>query len=161
AARGSAGLYGLVALAVGNAAADLVDDLAQRDAHRNFDQAGVVDPPGERKDLGTLTLLGADRGEPLRPVAQDGSDVGERLDIVNEGGASPEALLGGIWRAWPRRAALALDRSDERRLLAADEGAGAQPDIDLEAEAAAADLVAQQAQPLGLADRGLQMLDGE
>ena len=43
----------------GHAAADLLDDLAQLDAHRHFNQAGVGDLAGERKDLGALAALRA------------------------------------------------------------------------------------------------------
>ena len=77
-------------LAVGNAAADLVDDLAQRDPHGHFDQSRVVDPPGQREDLGALALFRADGGEPLCAVAQDGRNVGERLHVVDQRGASPQ-----------------------------------------------------------------------
>ena len=40
----------------------------------------------------------------------------------------------GIRRPRARRAAPALDRRDQRGLLAADERAGAEPDVDLEGE---------------------------
>ena len=66
AARRAAGLHGLELLAVGNAAADIVDDFAQRDAHGHFDQAGVGDPAGQGEDLGALALFRADDGEPGR-----------------------------------------------------------------------------------------------
>ena len=61
AAGGSAGLHGLELFAVGDAAADVEDDLAKGDAHGDFDQAGVVDFSGQGKDLGALALFGADR----------------------------------------------------------------------------------------------------
>ena len=60
AAGRAAGLHRLDRLPSGDAAADLVDDLAQRDAHRHFDQPGVRDLAGQREDLGALALLGAD-----------------------------------------------------------------------------------------------------
>src|ERR1039458_9063445 len=60
-----------------------------------------------------------------------------------------------------RRAALAFDARDQRRLLAADEGARAQPYVDVEAEAGAGDAVAQQAHALGLLDGRLEVLDGQ
>jgi hypothetical protein len=49
AAGGSAGLRGLELLAVRDAAADVLDDLAQRGAHRDLDKAGVVDLAAERE----------------------------------------------------------------------------------------------------------------
>ena len=91
AAGRAAGLDRLELPAVRDAAADLVDDLAQRDAHRHLDQAGVVDLPGQGEHLGALALLGADAGEPVAAVADDRRDVGERLDVVDERRAAPEA----------------------------------------------------------------------
>ena len=41
-AGGTAGLHSFEGVAVGNAAADAFDDVAQLDAHRHFDQAGVA-----------------------------------------------------------------------------------------------------------------------
>ena len=54
-------------------------------------------------------------------------------------------LSVGIRRADARLAALALDRVDQRRLLAADEGPGAEADLQVEVEARAEDVLAQQA----------------
>jgi hypothetical protein len=51
-------------------AADLVDDLADRDAHRHLDQAAALDLAGQREDLRALALLGAQRGEGLAAVGR-------------------------------------------------------------------------------------------
>ena len=56
----SAGLRGFELAAVGNAAAETEDDVAQRNAHGHFDQSGVFHAPGEREDLGPFALFGAD-----------------------------------------------------------------------------------------------------
>ena len=66
AAGRAAGLDGLELLAVGDAAADVEDDLAEGDPHGDFDQAGVVDLADQREDLGPLARLGPDAGEPVR-----------------------------------------------------------------------------------------------
>jgi len=94
------------------------------------------------------------------PVQDDPGDVREGLDVVDAGGAAPQALVGGERRAHPRHAALALDGPDERGLLAADEGAGALLELDVELEVGAVDLVAQQVPLLGLLDGDVQPLDG-
>src|SRR5208283_365961 len=65
-ARRSACLHRLELLLVGNAPADLVDDVAQGDAHRDLDQAGVVDLSDQGEDLGALAGGGSYAGEPLR-----------------------------------------------------------------------------------------------
>ena len=61
AAERAAGLHGLEVPALGDAAADLVDDLAQRHAHGDFDQAGAVDHAAQRKDGRAGAALGAER----------------------------------------------------------------------------------------------------
>ena len=58
-------------------------------------------------------------------------------------------------------AAVALDGGHQRGFLAADEGAGAQADVQVEAEAGAEDVLAQQAVLPGLLDGDLQALDGD
>ena len=126
----------LNALPPGNPAADVVDDLAEGDPHRDFDEAGVVDLADEREDLGPLARLRSDPGEPLAPPVDDDRDVGPGLDVVDAGRLAPQAALGGIGRPRPRLAQAAFDRGDQRRLLAADEGAGPALDLDVEVEAA-------------------------
>ena len=61
----------------------------------------------------------------------------------------------------PRPAGLALERRDERRLLAAHEGAGALDQLQVELEAAAEDVVAEHAVGAGLLDRALEAQHGE
>ena len=52
AAGGAAGLHGLELLAVGDAAADIVNDVAEGGAHGDFHQTGVVDLAAQGEDLG-------------------------------------------------------------------------------------------------------------
>ncbi len=56
-------------------------------------------------------------------------------------------------------AALALDRGHQSGLLAADERAGAQADVDVKIKAGVKDVLAQQAVLTGLLDGNLQALD--
>ena len=62
----------LILRAVGRAAADVLDDLADGDAHRHLDQAVVADLAGQGEDLGALALLRAERGVPLGAAGDDG-----------------------------------------------------------------------------------------
>jgi hypothetical protein len=55
--------------------------------------------------------------------------VGEGLDVVDDRGLAEEALDGGEGRLDAGPPALALDRLEQRRLLAADVGAGAAVDV--------------------------------
>ena len=129
-----------------------IDDLAQRDAHGHFDQAGVLDAAGEGEHLGALALLGADaRRTTSAPLRMIGAMLANVSTLLMSVGQPHSPSCGGIGRPRPRRAALAFDGGDQRRLLAANERAGAEPDIDVEAEARAADVVAEQAEPLRLA----------
>jgi hypothetical protein len=155
------GLHRLEALFVGNAAPDLEDDLAQRNAHRNLDEPGVADAAGEREDLGAFGFLRPDRGIPIAAVLDDPRNARKGLDVIDERGTSPETGFGRIRRAGARLAASALDRSDERGFLAADESAGAEADLDVEVEGRLADLLAEKLHPFRLLDRGAEAFHGE
>ena len=90
--------------------------------------------PARAKTLVPLLFsvpMPANQSPPLRMI---GGDVGEGLDVVDQRRAAPQARLGRVRRARPGRAALALDRGDQRRLLAADERPGADADVDVEVE---------------------------
>ena len=67
-------------------------------------------------------------------------------------------LTRGERRPRARHAALALDGGDERRLLTADEGAGAFLDLEVEVPAAAERIVAEEAALLGGRDGHAQPL---
>ena len=69
----------------------------------------------------------------------------EGLHVVDDGGLAEQARLRREGRPGPRHAALALDGVHQGGLLAADEGAGAHLDDDVQVEAAAQDVLAQQA----------------
>ncbi len=135
AAGGSADLRRLELLAAGDAAADVVDQVAQRRADGHLDQAGVLDRSGQGEDLGALAAFGALGGEPGAAVEDDGRHVGVGLDVVQHRGLAPQTLHGGERRPRAGLAAVALDRGQQGRLLAADEGPGAHADLDVEVEA--------------------------
>src|SRR5664280_743102 len=149
AAGGPSRLGGFEAAAVRDAAADFLDDGAQRDAHRHLDETGVADRPGEGEHLGALAAARADGGEPLGAAQEDRRDAGPRLDVVDQCRLAPEAVLRRERRARLRRAALALDRAQQRRLLAADESARPDADLDVEAEPRAEDVLPEQAGAAG------------
>ncbi len=161
AARGTAELHGLELAAVLDAAADVEDDVAQGRAHRHLDEAAVDELAGEREGLGAAARLDAQGSVRLGAVGDDPGDVGERLDVVDVGRLAPEAGDRRVGRARARHAALALDRGDQRRLLAADEGAGAELQVQVEAPARAEDVVAEVPSCLGVGDRLGKPLHGE
>src|SRR5659263_312858 len=143
-----------------DAAADVEDQLAQGHAHRHLDEAGVVQLAGQGEDLGARAVLGPHRPVPLGPVDDDQRDVGPGLDVVDVGRFAPQAGDRRVGRPRARHAPAALDRGDQRRLLAADERAGAFFHLEVEAEPAAEDVVAQQPPLLGLVQSDAEILDG-
>ena len=74
---------------------------------------------------------------------------------------SPDALFDGVGWALPRFADEALDGSDERRLLSANESAGPSHDLDVEVDSGAQDVLTQEPQVACLAKRDGGVLDGE
>ena len=97
-------------------------------------------------------------GEPGRAPAQDGRRNGDRLDVVHRRRAAVEAGARRERRLQPRHALLALEALEQRRLLAADIGAGAAMDVDLELPARAAGVLAEQAGRVRFLDRLDQVL---
>ena len=108
-----------------------------------------------------VVVRAARLGEPGRALRHDRGDVVPGLDVVDVGRLAPQALLGREGRARPGPPRLALERGDERRLLAAHEGARALHELEVEREPPAEDVVAEDAVGAGLVDRVLECVSGE
>ena len=156
--RRAAGDHGQqVVPAAAHAARMPLDQLAQRDAHLLLDHARLLDVAGDLEQLGAGVVGLADAGEPRRPAAQDVARHRDRFDVVDRGRRAVEADVGRERRLQARLALLALEALQQRRLLAADVGAGAV--VDVEVEVPAVDVVlADQLGLVGLVDRRLQLL---
>src|SRR5262249_44953491 len=137
--------------AVRDATSVLVDDLAQRRAHGQLVDAGPHDVARGAVQLGAGALLRSDAAEPFRPAQYDVRHACEGLDVVHDGGAVEETLRGGERRLDARVATLALERLEQPGLLPADVGTGTPVDDDLEIEAGAEDVLADEAGRRGLA----------
>ena len=161
AAGGSAALHGFEVSAARDAAADVIDDLAHRGTHVDFHEAVVDDLAGQREDLGAFALFGAHGGVPCAALADDDRDGGEGLDVVEDGGLFPEARERRERGTRTGLAALAFDGAHERGFFAADEGARAHHDFDVEVEAGIEDVLAEQTIFVGLVDRLAHALDRE
>src|SRR5262249_49857945 len=99
----------------------------------------------------------ADASEPGGAAAQDGRGDGDTLDIVDGGGRAVEAGVGGEWRLQARLALLALQALQQRRLLAADVGAGTVVHVAFKVPAVHV-VLANQPGLVGLVDGRLQAL---
>ena len=119
----------------------------------------MADFAGQGEDLGAAALVGADPREPIGPVVDHRRHVGEGLDVVDHRRLAPQAALGRVRRADAGLAALAFDRMDQGRLLAADERPRAQANFQIETVARAEDVFAQQAPLVTLVDRPLDAFD--
>ena len=88
-----------------------------------------------QNSFGPVELLGADLGERRAALEHDRQHVDERLDVVDHRRLPEQALDDRERRLVARLAAVALDRAEDRGLLAADVGAGALAQLDVEGEA--------------------------
>jgi hypothetical protein len=161
AAGGAADLRCLELLGRRGPAADIVDQIAQGHSNRHFDQPGVLDRAGQREDLGPLALAGAVGGVPLAAAEQDRRHVGVRLHVVQQGRLSPKTRQRGEGRPRAGFPPVAFDRGQQGGFLAADEGSGAHADLQLEIEAGAENVFAQQPALARLGKGDLEPLDGQ
>ena len=76
-------------------------------------------------------------------------------------GLGPQAALGRVWRPGDRLPAAAFDGSEQRGLLAANVGSGANAHVDAEVETAFENAVAQQTFAARLLDGRLEPRDGK
>ena len=121
----------------------------------------LCDFAAQSEHLGARGLLGADGAEPVSALEDNLGDVGVGLHVVQHGGHAEQALDSREGRTGTGLAALALDGGHQSGFLAADEGAGAQADVDVKVKAGIEDVLAQQAVLAGLLDGDLQALDGD
>src|SRR6266851_4940189 len=133
AARGAARQIALEDVANSDAAAELVDQLARRDAGRRQLDAGRSYSAGDREAAHALTVVTALRGNERGALLDDVAHPEDGLDVVDQGRPAEEADLTRKRRLVARQTALALDALEHRRFLAADIGAGAAPEMDLDA----------------------------
>ena len=157
----TAGLCSLKLLAVRDAAADFLDDLAERGAHRDLNEAGVLDLAAECKDLGALCSLGTHGSIPLCTLEDDLRNVCIGLNVVENGRLLIEALFCRERRTRTRLTAVALDRGHQSSFLTADECACTETEVNIEVEAGAEDIGAEHTGLSCLLDRDAESLDSD
>ena len=106
--------------------------LPERRPERDLDDARGVPQAGHRDQRRAGGVVGADGPEPLGPVAGDEGDVGQRLDVLDQGGTTGDALLAhGAQRDERGDPGIAVvDRVDDGRLLAGEEAVGGDHDLE-------------------------------
>src|SRR5439155_676419 len=119
-------------------AARLVSVEAGHHHERLGDRYGLVEHHDARR---TAHGLRPEAGEPGGAAIDDVRHLRDRLDVVYDRRHAEGALDGGERRLDLRPALLALERRDQARLLAADVGAGAPVDHDVEADTEQAGVV--------------------
>src|SRR5665213_2760465 len=117
----------------------IVDQLANRHAQRHLVISRLLDVARDRNDLEARRAYGTRLREPLRAVAQDVRQIGQRLDVVYDRRFTIESLDRRKRRLEARFAALALERVEQSRLFTADIRTGAALDREFEIVIAAAD----------------------
>src|SRR6185312_6284629 len=109
----------------------------------DLEVARVRDVARDRDELRAGRALDAELGVARAAHLDDRRDGREGLDVVDERRPLVQALVGGERRLEARVAALALERVEQRRLLAADVGAGAAVDPEREGVVGAEDPLAE------------------
>ena len=136
--RTATGHERLELVAVADALAELVavDQVAERGrAVDDLVHAGPLDVARHGDHARARRRLGADRGVGGRAVERDERQVRQRLDVVDDRRLAVQPDRGReVRRLEARHAALALERLDQRRLLAHHVGAGAPVQDDVDAE---------------------------
>src|SRR5262249_19403799 len=124
-----------------DAAAVPVHQLADGHAQRELDTAGLVHVSADAVQLraeaaGVARVLGvgrhAHRLEPLHPAVDDMRDARHRLDVVDDGRLAERPLDGWERRLDARPGPFAFQALDQTGFLAADVGAGAAVQVDVE-----------------------------
>ena len=120
---------------------------------------GLGDVPGQGEDAEALGPLGAVGREVRGAVAEDVRHGGDRLDVVDHRGAGVQPGHRRERRLQPGLAAVALQRVEQRGLLAADVGARPGVHDHLEVEPGAEDVGAQVTGLVGLGHGEVQPAD--
>ena len=148
-AEGAADLHGLDRIPE---AACHHEDVLERRAHGDFVDAGPDKVRIEREQLRSRRLRRADRGVALASAREDGVEVREGLDVVDDGRLAEESLDRGERRARPHLGPLALDAREQCGFLAADVGPRALDRLEMKIEAGAADVFPEQSGAVEIGD---------
>ena len=114
----------------------------------------------DREDHRAARVGGAELREPFRPLTQDRGDRRVALCVVDGRRLTVETEGSRERRLEARLALLALERLEQRGLFTADVGAGAHERVEVEVDAAALYVLAEQPRLVGLLHGGLEARNG-
>ena len=137
---------------VADAAREPVEQVAERHAQLDFVVRGLLHVPRHREDACAGRAIHAELGVLLAAHLDDVRHGRQRLDVVHDRGLRVQALDRRERRANTGHAAFAFERFEQRGLFAADVRAGAAVYDDLEVEARALDVRAEETLRLGVGD---------
>ncbi len=153
--RRPAGDYRFHPVAVAHAAREL-QQLGERNAERDFIITGPIHVTGYRENLHAAVVRSSELEKVLGAVAQDVRHRRQRLGVVDRGRPPEQAVVRRKRRLVARQSALALDRLEHGRFLPADVGAGAEIGVEVEIDARAEDVFAEQSGAIGFFKRRLE-----
>src|SRR6202171_3541969 len=130
-----------------------VEERRKRKTQLDLEVARPLDVACDRKDLGAAVVGTAQIQKRFSSFANDPRDCSEGLGVVDRGWLPVHAEARRERRLETRHALLAFERFQQRRLLAANVGAVAVAVVQMEAEAAAENIVAEQSCLVGLLER--------
>ena len=142
AAGRTADLYSLKLFAVGNTAADIIDNLAHGNTHRHLCQTGIIDFASQSENLGALGFFSTQLTVPVCAVNDNLRHVSKGFYVVDVRRLAPQAADRREWRTRARHTALAFDRSHQGGFFAANKGTGALFDMNSKAEIAFKNMLA-------------------
>ena len=144
-AERAADLHGADRPAGRGAAAVVLEQFPDRQAERALDEAAVAHVAGELQRHRSARLRLAEIAVGRGAVGEHRRHGRERDDVVDDGRRPEQAFLRRQRRPHPDLAAAALEALEHRGFLAADVGARAEPQFDVEVALAAQDVPAEAA----------------
>jgi len=123
----------------------LFDEFFEGDGHFFLDRARVVDVAGDAEKLCAGVAFTAERVEPVWSATENSRSDGNGLNVGDCGRTAEKTDCGGEWRLKTRLSGLAFERLDERCLFTTDVCTHAAVEEDVEVEARAASVLAEEA----------------
>ncbi len=156
--RDSAGNDRLELLSVAHSLRVGLDELSESYAHGSFVETRAIHVAAQREESRASLLGSSDFGELGGALPEDVRNAGKRLDVVHDGRALKEPRDRGEGRLQLGKPLSALEGAQERGLFAADVGARAAVDHDVEIEPASLDVLSEPPLRVRFLDRATQAL---